>query len=138
MVRDKYMWQQEIYNVLGIGSFVVQKRFSGINFAKTQAVEMSNLTCRIAQLNVCNCLISRADLPNLTSRANRDEQRFGVGPNGVLRPFQAVFSSSDKLIMSVLGLVPLGRMNKGLWQNDTCDKSQKESKRFLLYISIIT
>ena len=82
MVRDKYMWQQEIYNVLGIGSFVVQKRFSGINFAKTQAVEMSNLTCRIAQLNVCNCLISRADLLNLTSKANRDEQRFGVVPTG--------------------------------------------------------
>lgn len=73
MVRDKHMWQQEIYNVLGIGSFVVQKRFSGINFAKTQAIEMSNLTCRIAHLtcrmtplNVSNDPTWRVELLNLT------------------------------------------------------------------------
>jgi hypothetical protein len=74
--------ENRTFNVLGISSCVVQKRFLGINFAKTQAVEMSNLTCRMTPLNVCNCLISRADLLNLTSRANRDEQRFGVAPTG--------------------------------------------------------
>lgn len=68
----------------------MQKRFSGINFTKMQAVESYELTCRMAQLDVCNCLISRADLLNLTSKANRDEQWLGVVPKGV-RPFQAVF-----------------------------------------------
>lgn len=55
---------------------------------------------------------------------------------GFLLAFQAVFSSSNKLIMSVLGLVPLECMNKVLWQKWHLWQCHTREVRVLLYYII--